>query len=81
MKVRDKVANFINKNYNNEREKMMDGMRHDFYAWEDVKTEWDSKFVKNTEEIEMKKDYQLAIEYLKQAGLYSDFETWKRSKK
>lgn len=80
MNAKQKVANFINKNYNTQREKMMDGMRHEFYAWEDVKNEWDSKFTKDTEMLEMKKDYQLAIEYLKQAGLKSDFEMWKRNK-
>lgn len=81
MTPREKLKTFIEKNYAKEREKMMDGNKHQFYGWEDIKNEYEVQHSKNTEVTELNTNYQLAIEYLKQAGLYSDFETWKRAKK
>lgn len=80
-KVREKVKAFIDKNCAKEHDKMMDGMKHDLYAWEEIRDEFESRHAKDAEADELALDYSRAMEYLKQAGLKGDFETWRRGKK
>lgn len=79
-KAREQVSDFITKNVTKEHEKMMDGMKHSYYEWEDIQSEWCGLERRRAEASIANDEIRQLYEFLNKRGLKVEFEQWRRER-
>lgn len=76
--AKEQVIEFIQKQYDKEKEKWNSGLKSNYYEWEEIIGEILTSKARDGYLEDLKKELRVITNYLKATGQEKDFEEWRK---